>query len=185
LACIVFNACNSRIEALSPATPPLNLAPMPSRLAALFLFAALALASRAADAEFLRVWPGWRDASYFDHIDEYFGDGQHASREIVLRTRADARAGYYMLVRVRHAAALANAKFVLHVIRPDAPEPKQFVFSVPSAPAGETVFQLGLTGADWPAGKDAHPVAWDLELRSGDDRVLVEEKSFLWEKPAK
>jgi hypothetical protein len=156
---------------------------------ALFLFVWLgcltATESRAADAEFLRVWPGWRDASSFDHIDEYFGDGKHTGREIVLRTRPEERAGYYVLVRVKHGAPLENAKFVLHVIRPDAPEPKEFVFPLPAAPVGETVFQLGLTGADWPNGKNAHPVAWNLELRAADGRVLTEHKSFLWEKPTK
>jgi hypothetical protein len=43
---------------------------------------------------------------------------------------------------------------------------------------------LGLTGADWPGGEQAHPVAWKLELVAADGRVLAAEKSFLWEKPA-
>ena len=43
----------------------------------------------------------------------------------------------------------------------------------------------GVTGADWPGEKKAHPVAWKLALLAADGRVLAEQKSFLWEKPAK
>src|SRR3954468_15071791 len=49
---------------------------------------------RAADAEIVRVWPGWHDADYFERIGEYFGRPAHGGREIVLRTQAADRAGY-------------------------------------------------------------------------------------------
>ena len=139
---------------------------------------------RAAEAEFVRVWPQWRDADAFDRIGEYFGGKESTEKEIVLRTHAEPREGYYFLVRVKNAAALAGAKFELQVIRPDAPEPKTFSFAV-DVRAGGAVFELGLTGADWPKGKDAHPVAWKLALLAADGRVLADQKSFLWEKPAK
>jgi hypothetical protein len=140
--------------------------------------------ARAADAEFLRVWPGWRDAEAFDRIGEYFGSREPGVGEVVLRTQPEQRAGYYFLARVKNAAPLATAKFELSVIRPDHPEPKLFTFPA-NVPAKETVFQLGLTGADWPAGKEANPVAWKIALVDGSGRVLAEHKSFLWEKPAK
>jgi len=35
-------------------------------------------ALRAGDVEFVRVWPGWRDAESFDRIGEFFGgDKRH------------------------------------------------------------------------------------------------------------
>ncbi|HUR56254.1 MAG TPA: hypothetical protein VM029_00990 [Opitutaceae bacterium] len=139
---------------------------------------------RSAEAEFLRVWPGWRDAESFERISEYFGGGENAGRQVVLRTQAAAREGFYFLVRVRAAAALANARYELSVIRPDAPDTRVYKFPA-SIPAKETVFQLGITGADWPEGKDAHPVAWKLVLLSADGHPLAEQKSYLWEKPAK
>lgn len=145
---------------------------------------ASSVVARAAEAEFVRVWPQWHDAETFDRIGEYFGRGENRGSPLVLRTHADARAGYYFLVRVAHAAALAGAMFELQVIRPDAPEPKTFSFPA-ALPAREEVFQLGLTGADWPGGKAAQPLAWRLALLAADGRVLAEEKSFLWEKPAK
>jgi hypothetical protein len=70
------------------------------------------------------------------------------------------------------------------VIRPDSPDPKTYTFAA-AVPAKETVFQLGLTGADWPVGEKANPVAWRLALLGADDHVIAEHKSFLWEKPAK
>lgn len=149
------------------------------------IFLGLVSATRAADAEFLRLWPQWRDAASFERIGEYLGRPENHEREIVLRTHAETRAGFYFLVRVKHAAALSGAKFVLHVIRPDAPAVVDFTFPATDAPAGETVFQLGLTGADWPGGQKTQPVAWKLELLGADQRVLAEQKSFLWEKPAK
>ncbi len=140
--------------------------------------------SRAADMEFVHVWPGWRDAESFDRIGEYFGGQENGGRETVLRTQPAARAGYYFLVRVKTAAAQPAAKFELSVIRPDHPEAKTHSFPA-ALGAGEKVFQLGLTGADWPQGKEAHPVAWKIALLAADGRVLATHSSFLWEKPAR
>lgn len=158
------------------------------RFAVVLLFALVStLRLGAAEMEFLRLWPQWRDTESFQRIGEFFGGAENTGREIVLRTHPDQRDGYYFLVRVKHAASLAGGKFLVHVIRPDGPEAKLFTFPVPGAvdDKGETVFQLGLTGADWPGGKTAQPVAWKLELQSADGHPLVTQKSFLWEKPAK
>lgn len=155
----------------------------------LFLLFAVILpvipAGYAADADFVRVWPQWRDAVAFERIGEYFGEPENTGRQVVLRTKPDVRDGYYFLVRVKHARALPNAKFALHVIAPARPEIQTFEFPARISATGETVFQLGLTGSDWAGGKSAQPVAWKLELRDTDGAVLAERKSFLWEKPAK
>lgn len=157
-------------------------------LRSLLLFLAVSFVgtslARAAEVELLRVWPGWRDAESFDRIAEYFGRGENTGRQTVLRTQAAVREGFYFLVRVKSASALAGAKFELNVIRPDATEPKTFLFTA-AVPAKETVFHLGLTGADWPGGQKANPVAWKLAVVAADGRVLAEHKSYLWEKPAK
>jgi len=138
---------------------------------------------RAAEVEFVRIWPGWRDAESFERIGEYFGSDESQRREIILRTQPQERGGYYFLVRVKSTDAVAAARFELHMIRPDGPEPRLFTFPA-ALPAKQTVFQLGLTGTDWPGGKDATPVAWKLSLVAADGRVIAERKSFLWEKPA-
>jgi hypothetical protein len=149
---------------------PLCLAPATSRAAA-----------AAGDVSFVRVWPGWRESESFDRISEYFGGGENHGPHIVLRTHAETRAGYYFLVRVKNSAAPAAAQFSLHVITPAVPEPKNFSFPATLA-AGESVFQLGLTAADWPGGKKSAPVAWRLDLLAPDGRVLATQQSFLWSK---
>ncbi|MBI4626607.1 MAG: hypothetical protein HY736_25735 [Verrucomicrobia bacterium] len=148
-----------------------------------FVCCAVSLAY-AAEVELVRVWPGWRDAEYFERIGDYFGRSENPGGQILLRTQADVRAGYYFLVRVKAAAAVAGARFELSVIRPDAPEPKTFTFSA-ALPARQSVFQLGLTGDAWPGGKKDNPAAWKLTLVDAGGRLLAEQKSFLWERPAK
>jgi hypothetical protein len=154
------------------------------RLSAALLLFAFASVLRAADVEFVRVWPAWRDAIAFERIGEYFGEPEHHWNQVVLRTRREARDGFYFLVRVKSGIADPGAHFEVSVILPNAPEPKAYALPAP-LPTKETVFQLGLTGPDWPGGKDVHPVAWKVALLAADGRVLAEHKSFLWEKPAK
>jgi hypothetical protein len=137
----------------------------------------------AAEIQLVRVWPGWRDAEYFDRIGHFFGRPSSSGREVVVRTQDSVHSGYYFLVRLKHASA-GPAKFEVNVIRPDTLKPVMFEFPV-TLRSGETVYQLGLTGSAWPEGKVAHPVAWMLVLKSPDGRVLAEQKSFLWAKPAK
>lgn len=153
-------------------------------LLAVLLFATALAPARAAGVEFVRVWPGWRDTDSFRRISEYFTGKENTGREVVVRTHAEVRDGFYFLARIKNpAAALPGAKFVLHLITPDKPETKLYTFPA-AVPAGETVFQLGLTGADWP-GPKVHPVAWKLELLSADGQPVASSQSFLWEKPAK
>ena len=151
-----------------------------------FLFLALVVAStalRAAGPEFVRVWPGWRPAESFDRISEYFDGQENTGKNSVLRTQPASRAGYYFLVRLKKGTtAPEGSKFALTVIGPDAPEPKVFTFPVTGAPP--RVFELGLTGSDWP-NRETHPVAWKLELLSAEGASLAETQSFLWAMPAK
>jgi hypothetical protein len=145
---------------------------------------ALAGSVRAADVEFVRVWPGWRDGPSFKRISEYFTGVENTGGQIVRRTDPQSREGYYFLVRVKTTgAAWGGAKFVLRVITPAGPDPQVFPFAA-DVPAGGALFDLGLTGADW-AGKSTRPVAWKLELFAADGRLLSAQQSFLWAMPAK
>lgn len=138
----------------------------------------------AADVSFVRVWPQWHGAETFDRIGEYFGKPENDWGEIIVRTHPDQRAGMYFLVRVKSTGRLEGARFVLQVIRPDAPEPKTFTFPV-SLPARSHVAELGLTDGDWPGGRDAHPVAWKLTLLDAGGEAVASQQSFLWAKPAR
>lgn len=149
------------------------------RLRLAFALLLTSLAVRGAEVEFSRVWPQWRDAQAFDRISEYFGGRENTGPTTVLRTHADVRGGYYFVVRLAKAPTLTAAVFELSLIRPDAPEPKTWTFPVATLTSHQVV-ELGLTGADWPGGKQARPVAWKIALRAADGRVLAEQKSFLW-----
>ena len=56
--------------------------------------------------------------------------------------------------------------------------------SRPQVKAGSWLFEIGLTGKDWPA-EHVEPVAWEVELQSADGTVLAKKASFLWEKPGR
>ena len=147
-----------------------------------FLLSLAASTAEAADVSFVRVWPGWRDADSFDSISEYFTGKENTGRRLTLRTQPAERAGFYFLVRLTNTGpANATAKFRLQVILPDSPVTRTFDFPA-TLPAKSAVFQLGLTGTDWPDAK-IQPVAWKLELLGGDDAVLATEQSFLWSMP--
>lgn len=148
------------------------------------LFLAFAALAHAADANFVRIWPQWRNADAFDRIGEYFGQDENQGQEIALRTQPAERAGMYFLVRVQASEPLANARFVLEIIRPDAPDAKTFTFPA-TLPRKNQVVHLGLTGQDWPGGRDTHPVAWKLSLQDSTGKIVTSQQSFLWAMPAK
>lgn len=146
------------------------------------LLACLAAASlHARDLTLVRVWPGWKDADAFARIREHFGGPEGDGRRRVLRTNPAERSGYYFLVRLR-GPAVPGAAFELAVLPPGATEPATHRFAATLA-AGEQVFELGLTGAAWPGGAAARPVAWRLRILGPDGVVLAEQRSFLWEAP--
>lgn len=152
------------------------------RFLSLIALLASAAVAFAADVEFVRVWPAWRDAASFERISEYFTGHEPSGREAILRTQPAQRSGYYFLTRLKNdGPLLAQAQFRVHVITPANPEPKEFVFTA-DVPPGRQVFHLGLTGGDWPDAK-ARPVAWRIELVGAGDAVLASEQSFLWSKP--
>ncbi|MBC7368295.1 MAG: hypothetical protein H7343_16030 [Undibacterium sp.] len=137
--------------------------------------------TRAAEAELTRVWPAWRNAESFDRISEYFSNRENTGGHTVLRSQPEARAGYYFLIRAKADHAQPGLKFVLQIITPDKPDPKIYTFPA-ALIAKETVFDLGLTGADWPDRK-THAVAWHLSVVAADGRELASQQSFLWAKP--
>lgn len=150
----------------------------------LALLLGLAGISRAAEVEFVRVWPKWRDAESFERISEYFTGKENPGSQIMLRSQPTSRPGFYFLARVKNSGpALSAAKVVLSVIKPDSAQPKAYTFPV-ALPTGDTAFNVGLTGTDW-VGPKINPVAWKIEVLATDGQLLAVKKSFLWEKPDK
>ncbi|MBI5426283.1 MAG: hypothetical protein HZA32_19585 [Opitutae bacterium] len=151
-------------------------------LALLLVLATAATTLSAAEVRVVRVFTGWRDAASFKRISEYFTGRENSGGEVVLRTQPAARGGYYFLVRTDNDGPARDIRFRLEVVTPGATQPRHFEFSA-ALPAGNQVYQLGLTGADW-AANTISPMAWKLELVDADGKVLATEKSYLWEKPA-
>jgi hypothetical protein len=147
----------------------------------LFLLALGAASVSAAELTIVRVFTGWRDAASFKRISEYFSGKENTGRETVLRTHADQRAGFYFLVHAANPGAPASVKINVELIPPTDTKPRDFTFAT-DLKAGDSVLNLGLTGADWPDAK-ANPVAWKVTIVAADGQVLATEKSYLWEKP--
>jgi hypothetical protein len=135
-----------------------------------------------ADLTIVRTFTGWRDGASFKRISEYFTGQENTGKETVLRTHPEQRTGYYFLVRLANPGAARKVQFQLQLFEEGAPAPRTVVFPAELKP-GSGVFQLGLTGPEWQDPK-SHPVAWHLQILADDGRVLVAEKSYLWEKPA-
>ena len=154
-------------------------------LATLVLLAFLPAASAsAADLEIVRVFTDWRGAVSFHGLGEYFGGKEDSGGITILTTQPAERSGYYWLVRLKNKGArLPGSRFELQVISSSAPEPKTFSFPA-DIPLGGSVYQLGLTGPDWP-GEKSRPVAWQLRLLASDGSTLLVKESFLWELPKK
>jgi hypothetical protein len=147
--------------------------------------AALALGAKHAtppEVEFVRVWPQWHQADEFKRISEYFSGVENPGHREIRRSQPINRTGYYFVARVRHPhVSLEGARFVLHIITPDSPDPREFTFRADVGP-GEQLFELGLTGSDW-QGEKVHPVAWRLDLLAADGHELAWYQSFMWQMP--
>jgi hypothetical protein len=148
-------------------------------LAFQFLAAGAALGS---DLSFVRVWPRWYDTDQVMRISEFFTGRENMGERTIVHSRADSRTGFYFVVRVKNPGLLVSGtKFVVRVILPTGPDPQ--VFTLPAdVPAGGKVYQLGLTGSDWPS-RRTYPVAWKLDLVGADGQLLASQESFLWAKP--
>jgi hypothetical protein len=151
-------------------------------LALLGLLLCAAHGAGAAELSFVRVWPRWYDNDQVIRISEFFTGRENMGERTIVHSRADSRTGFYFVVRVKNPGLLvAGTKFVVQVILPTSPDPK--VFTLPAdVPAGGKVYQLGLTGSDWP-NRRTFPVAWKLDLVGADGQLLATQESFLWAKP--
>lgn len=155
---------------------------MRPKTTALLLLALAAAPCRADPVTFVRVWPQWHDGDTFSSYHEVRTEKELVAKDwIVLRSQPANRGGYYFLARVvNKGPAVAGATFTVRVVKPDSTETRVYSFPA-TVPAGSRLFEIGLTGTDWPS---AHtlPVAWDVELLAADGRVLAKTSSFLWEK---
>jgi hypothetical protein len=143
--------------------------------------AAPAAAAAPTGVTIVHVFSGWRDAPSFKRISEYFTGVENTGGETMLRTHPDQRAGFYFLVRVANAGTALPVKMILQIIAVNEAKARQYSFAT-DLKVGETVLELGVTGADWPDAK-ANPIAWKLDVLADDGRALATKESYVWEKP--
>lgn len=147
---------------------------MYKRLIASLLASSLALC---AAPKIVRVWGDYVQAASFERIAEYFGAPESHPGRSVLRTQANSRDGYYFLVRINAADTIPEgAHWLIEVLRPNERTPVSFEIANQSK---SKVYQLGLTGSDWPNAKEV-PVAWKVSLLSADGQTVLAHESFLW-----
>lgn len=146
----------------------------------LVFFAILAVSAVAHATEITRVWPEWRTAESFVRLSELFGGAENPGSEIFLRTHPEKRDGLYFLVRLAHASAV-DGTLELRLIKSGGTDPIVFKFPA-SVASGSSVFQLGLTGGDWP-GEKTDPIAWRVALVDSNGTEVVAKESFLWSAP--
>ncbi len=156
------------------------------KVTALLLSLALAHQLAAAELTAVRVWPSYRSAASFERISEFFDGRENTSGQPVLRSQPATREGFYFLTRLKNSGpALENIRVELDILTPALPEPRRVTtFAATTIPAGSHVFQIGLTGTDWPDAQ-VQPVAWQLRFLNSEGRELLREQSFLWSQPAK
>ena len=152
----------------------------PRFVAALLLFALPALTN--AGVSIVHVWPSQRSADSFRRISEYMSGTESSGRQSLLRTKPAEHIGCYFLTRLKADTALPGATLVLEVVIPGNPAVRTFSFPV-DIPSGSKVFQIGVTGADWPS-PQTRPAAWRVTVRGADGAVLADSPSFLWQVPA-
>jgi hypothetical protein len=158
----------------------------PMRLLLCTLFALLSVSALpAADLRIIRVWPDYRTAQSFVGIREYFtGEESPAKNQTLLRSQPGERAGFYFLTRLANQGPeIIGTKIRLEVVSPRDPVAANYIFPM-RIPHGQHVYQIGLTGIDWPVPNE-HPVAWRLTVIGPDGQELGSKQSFLWSKPDK
>jgi hypothetical protein len=156
------------------------------RLALTLILLISAVRLAAADLTTVRIWPAYRTADSFERISEFFDGKENTGGQTYLRSQPAAREGFYFLTRIKNPGTpLASVRVELSVITPASSEPKVFnTFPPATVPTGSHVFQIGLTGTDWPVAT-ANPVAWQLRLLNADGQELLRDQSFLWSQPAR
>ncbi len=155
---------------------------IPRSLFFLFVLSVFSFSFGAPEARFVSV--RYLEKQAFLRISEYFDGKENTGNRLICRSRPDARAGLYLIVSLKDSTRKLPHNLIARwqVISPNAPDPVEHRIAVPNErPRGKDLF-VGLTGIDWPDPK-ARPVAWKLTLETSDGEVILERKSFLWERP--
>ena len=135
-----------------------------------------------AEIRILSVTERYFEQTDFKRVFEYFTGKEFTGTELILRSDHANRSGMYFEFSLSETPSSLpkGSAFILHVYRSGALDPKTYPFKIPEDTEEKKDILIGLTGEDWPS-KKTRLIAWKLELRSSDQRILAQKQSFLWE----
>ena len=115
-------------------------------------------------------------------LREVLGFGEGQGYRAVVRSDVGNASGWYFILEMTDAPEKARTAR-LEYIATDSKETRTAAWELPAGKLNKRVLYLGLTGTDWPGGKDVRPLSWKLELRDGAGTVIALYQSFLYAMP--
>ena len=121
----------------------------------------------------------------FKRISEYFTGVENMGRRAITRSRAEDRAGTYIVFKLdeKVAALPADASVQVELIDPADNLPKTFSMALPANRSKAREIFAGITGEDWPYDVGTRLLAWKVSLVDAAGGTLAEKGSFLWAMP--
>ena len=135
-----------------------------------------------AELKILSVTERYWDQVEFKRVIEYFTGKEFSGRQLILRSNPEKRSGmYFELSFSKKPNALPkNSVIVLQMYRSGALLPKLYEFKMPQDLREKRDILLGVTGDDWPS-RETKLIAWRMEVRTVDQKLLAQKQSFLWD----
>ena len=141
------------------------------------------LASRLhAEVKIHSVTERYWDQVEFKRVIEYFTGKEFSGRQLILRSNPAKRSGMYFELSFSEKpnALTKDSVIVLQMYRSGALDPKIYEFKIPEDLHEKRNILLGVTGDDWPS-RETKLIAWRMEVRTVDQKLLAQKQSFLWD----
>ena len=135
-----------------------------------------------AELKILSVTERYWDQTEFKRVIEYFTGKEFSGRQLILRSNPEKRSGMYFELSFseKPEELPKDSVIVLQIYRSGALYPKLFEFKIPDETRKKRDILLGVTGDDWPSRK-TKLIAWRMEVRTVDQKLLAQKQSFLWD----
>lgn len=131
--------------------------------------------------EISRVSLKFYNTDELTRIPEYFSGKEYTGNRIYCRSNEE-KEGLYFSFSINKDLRFLPLKtnIILSIIRLGRTEIKQFNFPFPTIEKGKREIFLGLTGKDWTS-EAPPPIAWQIEFKNPQGKLLARKKSFLWD----
>ena len=135
-----------------------------------------------AELKILSITESYWDQVEFKRVIEYFTGKEFSGRQLILRSNPEERSGMYfeMSLSKKPYELPKDCVIILQMYRSGALDPKSFEFKIPEETREKSDLLLGVTGDDWPS-RETKLIAWRMEVRTFDQKLLAQKQSFLWD----